>query len=77
MGVRFLKMAVIYIVVGIGMGITLNFALTSVHAHTNIGESVAGTGILVFAVNVFLYIQETSIAVKKEAHSEKRGLTFD
>jgi cbb3-type cytochrome oxidase subunit 1 len=39
-GVRFLKMAVVYILVGICigiyMGITLNFALTSVHAHTNL-----------------------------------------
>ncbi|GMK47179.1 hypothetical protein [Paenibacillus glycanilyticus] len=129
MGVRFLKMAVIYIVLGIGIGIymgtTLNFALTSVHAHANlfgwatlalcgftylsfpkaaesrlaewhfwlqgtglpimlislsfmangydqewistikrIGESVAGCGILVFAVNVFLHVKET----KREEH---------
>lgn len=141
MGVRFLKMAVIYIVLGIGIGIymgaTLNFALTSVHAHANlfgwatlalcgftylrfpkaaesrlakwhfwlqgtglpimlislsfiasdydqewlstikrIGESVAASGILVFAVNVFLNVKENSIAAKKETPAEKRGITI-
>ncbi|WP_152395377.1 hypothetical protein [Paenibacillus guangzhouensis] len=141
MGVRFLKMAVIYIILGIGIGIymgaTLNFALFSVHSHTNlfgwatlalcgftylrfpkaaesqlakwhfwlqgtglpimlislsfmangydqewlptikrIGESVAGSGILVFAVNVFLNVKETHITVKKETYAEKKGGSF-
>ncbi|MCY9662918.1 hypothetical protein P5G65_16685 [Paenibacillus chondroitinus] len=126
MGVRFLKMAVVYILlgicIGIYMGATLNFALTSVHAHTNlfgwatlalcgftylrfpkaaesplarwhfwlqgiglpimlitlalmahgyapdwvttlkrIGESVAGIGILIFAVNVFTNVKAMDI----------------
>ncbi|MDQ0877619.1 cbb3-type cytochrome oxidase subunit 1 [Paenibacillus sp. V4I3] len=131
MGVRFLKMAVVYILVGISigiyMGISLNFALTSVHAHTNlfgwatlalcgftylrfpkaaesplakwhfwlqgiglpimlitltlmahgyapnwvtmlkrIGESVAGTGILIFAINVFTNVNAKDIPTKHQ-----------
>lgn len=65
MGVRLLKMAV------------NGYGQEWISAIKRIGESVAGTGILVFAVNVFLNVQETNIAVKEEAHSEKRGLTFD
>lgn len=141
MGIRFLKMAVIYIVLGIGIGIymgaTLNFALTSVHAHANlfgwatlalcgftylrfpkaaesrlakwhfwlqgtglpimlislsfisngydqewlstlkrVGETVAGCGILVFAVNVFFNVKETNIAVTKETYAENKGGHF-
>ncbi|MED4754762.1 hypothetical protein [Brevibacillus choshinensis] len=130
MGVRFLKMAVIYILVGISIGIymgtTLNFALTSVHAHANlfgwatmalcgftyllfpktsksrlakwhfwlhglglpvmlitlilmvhgyapdwiimlkrIGETVAGTGVLIFAINVFSNVKASDIQNKR------------
>lgn len=65
MGVRLLKMAV------------NGYDQEWISAIKRIGESVAGTRFLVFAVNVFLNVQETNIAVKEEAHSKKRGLTFD
>ncbi|MBM7569155.1 hypothetical protein [Paenibacillus sacheonensis] len=128
MGIRFLKMAVVYIVagicIGIYMGISLNFALTSVHTHANllgwatlaicgliylrfpkaaesplakwhfwlhaiglplmlimltmmandytyewvtilkrVGETLAGTGVFIFGINVFKNINEEEFVV--------------